>query len=109
MKEKSKGIYSVLRGEFLTDDSSVKNWRVIFFVVFLLLVMIWSAHSIQEKVVELERLKKLKKELRAEFIDTSTILMQMKLESNVRNKVKYMGLAPAKTPPQKIKVVYQKP
>jgi len=109
MKEKSKGIYSVLRGEFLTDDSSVKNWRVIFFVVFLLLVMIWSAHSIQEKVVELERLKKLKKELRAEFIDTSTILMQMKLESNVRNKVKYMGLVPAKTPPQKIKVVYQKP
>jgi len=104
-----KGIYSVLRGEFLTDDSSLKNWRVIFFVVFLLLVMIWSAHSVQEKVVELDSLKKMKKELRAEFIDTSTILMQMKLESNVRNKVSKMGLAPAKTPPQKIKVVYQKP
>jgi len=108
MKTKAKGIYSLLRGGFLTDESSVQNWRVIFFVVFLLLVMIWSAHSVQEKVVELDRLKKLKKELRAEYIDTSTILMKMKLESTIRKEVGSMGLAPAITPPQKIKVTHKK-
>ena len=108
MKGKTKGIYSVLRGGFLTDESSVQNWRIIFFVVFLLLVMIWSSHSVQEKVVELDSLKKLKKELRAEYIDTSTILMKMKLESAIRREVGVMGLSPAKTPPQKIKVTHHK-
>ena len=108
MKAKQKGIYSLLKGGFLTEESSVQNWRVIFFVVFLLLIMIWSAHSVQEKVVELDELKKLKKELRAEFIDTSTILMKMKLESTIRREVRFMGLAPAKKPPQKIKVTHYK-
>jgi len=67
-------------------------------------MMIWSAHSIQAKAVKVAELKKQKKELRAEYIDTSTILMRMRLESSVRSKVNKMGLAPAKTPPQKIKV-----
>ncbi len=106
MRKKSKGIYGLLKGSFLTDESSVQNWRVIFFVVFLLLIMIWSSHSVQEKLVQLDRLKKLKKELRAEYIDTSTILMKMKLESTVRSEVENMGLAPSQTPPQKIKVTH---
>lgn len=104
MAVKSKGIYDLLRGSFLTDESSLKNWRVILFVVMLFLVMISSAHSIQEKAVKIARLKKEKKELRAEYIDTSTILMRMRLESSVRRKVNEMGLAPAKIPPQKIRV-----
>ena len=104
MAVKSNGVYDLLRGSFLTDDSSLKNWKIILFVVFLLLMMIWSAHSVQAKAVKVARLKKQKKELRAEYIDTSTILMRMKLESSVRRKVGKMGLAPAKKPPQKIKV-----
>jgi len=108
MKNKSKGIYDVLKGGFLTGESSARNWKVIFFVVFLLLAMIWSAHSVQEKVVELDRLKKLKKELRAEYVDTSKILMKMKLESTIRRQVRDVGLAPAKTPPQKSKVTHFK-
>ncbi len=104
MAVKTKGVYDLLRGSFLTDDASLKNWRIILFVVLLLLMMIWSAHSIQAKAVKVAELKKEKKELRAEYIDTSTILMRMRLESSVRSKVNKMGLAPAKTPPQKIKV-----
>ena len=108
MKSKSKGVYGILKGGFLTGESSGRNWKVIFFVVFLLLAMIWSAHSVQAKVVELDRLKKLKKELRAEYVDTSTILMKMKLESTIRIQVGEIGLAPSKTPPQKIKVTHYK-
>jgi len=104
MAVKSKGVYDLLRGSFLTGDSSLKNWRIILFVVLLLLTMIWSAHSVQAKAVKVAQLKKQKKELRAEYIDTSTILMRMRLESSVRKKVNGVGLAPAKKPPQKIKV-----
>lgn len=104
MKERSKGFYDLLRGSFLTGDSSLKNWRMIIFVVVLLLIMIWSAHSIQAKAVYEARLRKEKRELRAEYIDTSTILMRMKLESSIRKKVHEIGLGAAKTPPKKIKV-----
>jgi hypothetical protein len=40
MSKAKKGVYSFLRGSFLTDESALKNWRIIIFVVFLLLIMI---------------------------------------------------------------------
>ncbi len=97
-------IYDVLRGGFLTDDSSVRNWKMLFFIVGLLLVMISVAHSADAKVVEISELNKEKRRLRAEYVDTSAILMRMKLESSIRTKLKGKGLAPAKKPPKKIKV-----
>lgn len=101
-------IYGFLRGSFLTDESSFKNWRVLIFVVLLLLLMIYSSHSADAKVVQIAELNKKKRELRAEDIDTSTELMRIKLESSIRDKVKSKGLSPAKRPPQKIKVTYNK-
>lgn len=103
-----KNIYSVLKGSFLTDDSSVKNWRIIIFIVSLLLIMIWSAHSADEKVVEIAELNKKKREIRAEYIDTNTALTRVRMESSIRRKVYKMGLAPAKNPPKKIKVTVEK-
>ena len=52
MAKKSRGVYDLLRGSFLTDDASLKNWRIILFVVSLFLMMIWSAHSVQAKAVK---------------------------------------------------------
>ncbi|MGG8497307.1 FtsL-like putative cell division protein [Tenacibaculum sp. TC6] len=104
MSKVRNSIYDVLRGGFLTDESSLKNWRMLIFVVLLLLVMISSAHSADAKVVKIAELNKEKRRLRAEYIDTSTILMRMKLESSIRAKVKNEGLNPAEKPPKKIKV-----
>ena len=61
--------------------------------------------SADKKVVKISELNKLKRELKAERIDTKTTLMQMKMESNVRQRAKKMGLEPAKTPPKRIKVI----
>ena len=101
-------MYTVfLRGSFLTDESAFKNWRIIIFVVVLLLVMISSSHKADKKVIEISNLNKLKRELRAEYVDTGTILMRMKMESSIREKAKSRGLEPSKTPPKKIKVTYK--
>ncbi len=105
MTENSEGIYDVLRRSFLTGDLAIKNWKVFVFVVGLLLVMIWSAHSIDEKVVKIAELNKIKRELRAEYVDTSTILMRMKLESTIQKEVVSSGLKPVQDSPQKIKVI----
>ncbi|MCT4699838.1 MULTISPECIES: FtsL-like putative cell division protein [Tenacibaculum] len=108
MSKVKEGIYGVLRGRFLTDDSSFNNWRILIFVVVLLLIMISSSHSLDAKVVKLAELNGKKRELRAEDFDTSTTLTKMRLESSVRKKVKDKGLFPAKKPPQKIKVTTKK-
>jgi hypothetical protein len=107
MSKIKKSVYGFLRGSFLTDESAFKNWRIIIFVVGLLLIMISSAHKSDQKVIKIAELNKLKRELRAEYIDIGTILMRMKMESNVREKAISRGLKPSETPPKKIKVTYK--
>jgi len=105
MSKVKKNVYDVLKGGFLTNESAFKNWRMIIFIVVLLLIMISSSHSADKKVVKISELNKLKRELKAEYVDTKTTLMQMKMESNIRQRAKKMGLEPSKTPPKRIKVI----
>ena len=107
MSKVKKSIYDVLRGRFLTDESAFKNWRMIIFIVALLLILISNAHSADKKVLEISELNKLKRELKAEYIDTHTTLKRMQMESNIRVKAKMMGLKPTQTPPKRIKVIQQ--
>lgn len=104
MSKVKKNIYDFLRGSFLTDESAFKNWRIIIYVVTLMLIMIYSAHSVEKKVIQIADLNQLKRELREEHHDTETTLMRIKMESNIREKVKKFGLVQAKTPPKKIKI-----
>ena len=66
--------------------------------------MISSAHNADKKVIKISDLNKKKRELRAEYVDTGTTLMQIKMESNIREAAKKRGLHPSETPPKKIKV-----
>lgn len=105
MSKVKKNIYEILKGGFLINDSAFKNWRMIFFIVALLLIMISSAHSSDKRVLQVSELNKLKRELRAEYIDTQTTLMRMKMESNIRQEAKKRGLQPSEIPPIRIRVV----
>ena len=107
MSKVKKGIYDFLRGSFLTDDSAFQNWRILIFVVALLLIIISSGHSADKKEIKISELNKRARELRAEYVDTGTILMRMKMESSIREKAKARGLKPSETPPKKIKVTYK--
>ncbi len=108
MSKVKRSVYDLLRGSFLTDASAFKNWRIIIFVVALLLFMISSAHNADRKVIRIAELNKKKRELRAEYVDTGTILMRMKMESNIRQKVKLRGIQPSQTSPQKIRIIRKK-
>lgn len=107
MSKVKKNIYQILKGGFLTNEGAFKNWRMILFIVGLLLIMISSAHSSDKKVIKIAELNKQQRELRAQYIDTKTKLMRMKMESNIRERAKELGLKPAKTPPQKIIVQHK--
>lgn len=104
MSKFKNSIYEVLKGNFLVKDDSFKNWRFILFIVGLMLLMIASSHSSDKKVMEIAQLNKKIKELRAEFVDTRSIAMKLKLESTIRDKVLELGLKPSQKPPQVIRV-----
>ncbi|MEN8703513.1 MAG: FtsL-like putative cell division protein [Polaribacter sp.] len=107
MLKVKRNIYDILRGSFLTDESAFNNWKVILFIVSLLLITITSAHNIDKKVIKIAELNKKKRELRAAYVDTGTMLMRMKMESSVRQNALKIGLKPSETPPKKIKVTYK--
>ncbi len=104
MSKIKKNIYNILKGNFLISDDALKNWKFLVFVVVLMLLMISSAHYADRQVLEIAKLNKEIKELKAEFVDTRSIAMKIKLESNIKNKVKELGLQPSENPPEIIKV-----
>jgi hypothetical protein len=107
MSKVKKSVYDFLRGSFLTDEFAFKNWKIILFVVALLLIMISSGHSAEKKVYKISELNKKKRELRAKSLDIETMLTRMEMESSIKEAVKSRGLKPSKTPPKKIKVTYK--
>jgi hypothetical protein len=102
MKEK---LFSVLRGRFLVNDNAFKNWRMIFFLSGLALVMIASSHSADRKVYRIAALNDQVKELRSEFVDLRARLMKIKMESAVVKKLKVRNFEIGQTPPEKIIVI----
>lgn len=62
----------------------------------------------EDKGFEIEQLNHELKELRTEFVETRSQLMQMKMESSISNKMEEIGIYPSEVPPQKIKVTKEK-
>lgn len=98
-------IYDVLKGGFLVNEDAFKNWRIIIFIVFLLLFMISSSHNADRKVMLISSMNSEMKMLKSLYIDSGTRLTRMKMESSVRENLKERGLASSKTPPTLIKVI----
>lgn len=94
-----------IKGETLLNEEAMKSWRMIFFIIILLIIMTRSGHLNDEKVLKIARLEKQEKELRAEYIAIRTKSMKLKLETTVIEKVKETGLHPAEKPAQVIREV----
>ncbi|MGB5942878.1 MAG: FtsL-like putative cell division protein [Leeuwenhoekiella sp.] len=97
-----KGIYHILKGQFLVSNDAVKNWRMILFLSILAIVMIASSHQADRKVMEIARLNLEVKELASEFKSNRLRVRRMEMESAVTRKVLERGLKPPLTPPNKI-------
>lgn len=102
-----KNIYDILKGKFLINEGSFKNWKFIIFLSVLALIMISSAHSADRKVHRLSKINNEVKELRSEFVDTRSKLMKKRMESRVISLAEKRGLKPSENPPHKIVITKQ--
>lgn len=97
-------VSGLLKGDFLTKRESTRNWKVIFTVLVMSIVMITCSHQIDEKVMKIAELQKRIKVLKAEYIDSATKVTRLRMESSIKGKVATEGLLPSDTPPVKIVV-----
>ncbi len=105
MSKIKQNIFKFLRGEFLLREDAFKNWRMVIFVIFLLMLMVRSGHITDEKVMKITKLNKQERELRAEYIALRSQSMKLKLESNVVAKVGDLGLSQSQEPAKIIREV----
>ncbi|UOK42721.1 MULTISPECIES: FtsL-like putative cell division protein [Flavobacterium] len=101
------GVYSLLKAKFLIDDDALKNWKFIVFLILLAMLMIGNAHSYEQKNYRITELTNEVKELRSEFVDRRSELMELKMESTISNQMEPHGIVPSSVPPKKIKVKEQ--
>ena len=97
--------FSILNIDFLINNDSLKNWRVILFVSLLALLIISSAHSAENKIFKIAKLNEQLNELKSEFIENRAYLMELKMETKITLKLEKSGISPATEPP--IKLVYK--
>jgi hypothetical protein len=100
------GVYSILKARFLINEeaNAAKNWRFIVFLILLAIIMIANTQRYEQKVFKIIALTGEVKELRSEFVDRRSELMQLRMESTVSEKMEVKQILPSSVPPIKIKV-----
>ena len=97
-----KRLLSLLKMEFLVNDESFRNWRMILYLSVLALIMIASGHRADRKIFVIAQLNDELKMLKSEFVEQRTNLMNLKMETKIIKELQPLGIGPAKTPPIKL-------
>ncbi len=95
-------IKDILKGKFLVEESAVSNWSLMVFLVVLALIMITSAHLMDNKVVTLEQQKEKLNEVKAKYALIQSRLIEMQLESELACQVEQDSLVALEDHPIKI-------
>ena len=95
-------INKIIFGNFLIEEGSFKNWKFIIFLFIMAVIMIFSSHSIDNKIISIADLKYEISVLESEFLDNRKRVMNLKMESNVRSFMKERKIKSSINPPKKI-------
>lgn len=94
----------LLGGEFLTNDTSLRQLPFLLFVMFLGIVYIANVYYAEANIRNISNLKNEIKELRFEYISTKSKLMQLSKQSELVKLLRKQGLKESTMPPYKIVV-----
>jgi hypothetical protein len=103
-KEKSLSLRDLIDGTILTRKAVLKQSRFILLLVLIAFISIANRNHAEKKVIELNRLQHDVKELRARWISTSSELVKVSRQSEVRQLVNSynLGLEENLDPPKKL-------
>jgi hypothetical protein len=103
-KEKSLSLRDLVDGNILTRKAVLKQSRFILLLVLIAFMSIANRNHAEKKVIELNHLQSEVKELRARWISTSSELVRISRQSEVRQLVNSydLGLEENLDPPKKL-------
>ena len=79
-------IIDIIAGKFLLEKTNLKSVRFILFIFFLAVVMIYSSHSVDRKIFNINKLNNEINIVENSYIETRKELMKSKMESSIRKK-----------------------
>lgn len=92
----------IILGKFLINDGSIKNWGYVLFLFTICLIMIYSSHSVDSKIIKISELKNEISVLQSNFISKRKKVMKLKMESNVSLVMSDRNIESSTIPPNKI-------
>jgi hypothetical protein len=92
----------IILGKFLINEGSIKNWGYVFFLFTICLIMIYSSHSVDSKIIKIGDLKNEISVIQSKFINKRKEVMILKMESNVSLVMDDRNIKSSTTPPKKI-------
>lgn len=104
-KKKNKSsisIKDILKGKFLVEEGSFRNWRFVFFLAVLAFFSISSSHWADKKVVEIRKIQRDVSDMKSEHSDLHKSVMQSKMESHVAERVFNDSIKKSKVQPYKL-------
>ncbi len=104
MSKNKISIIDILKGKFLVEDGASKSWCFVLFLAGLAIIMIYSIHLIEQKVVVGVELNKEVMGYKSEYTDLNKRLMRLKTESEVVKMAKKDGLKISQVQPYKLVV-----
>ena len=99
MKNKLK---QIVLGNFLIDEGSFRKWMYVIFLFSMCLIMIYSSHLVDSKIITISELKNETSILKSNFIEGRKKVMKLKMESNVTDVMFEKGIKSSTIPPKKI-------
>ena len=95
-------IIDIIAGKFLLEKTNLKSVRFILFIFVLAVVMIYSSHSVDRKIFNINKLNNEINIVENSYIETRKELMKSKMESSIRKKLVDKEIRPSLNPPLKI-------
>lgn len=95
---------SLLRGEFLADESTLRHLPFVIFLSLLGLVYISNAYYVERKVVAIQQISKRVKDMHTHYVSVKADLMYEMKQTEIAVDLAETGLKESVTPPKVLKV-----
>jgi hypothetical protein len=104
-KKSKKSLSHILGGGILADDFIVKQTKLVVMIGVLSLFFIANRYACQQKIIEIEDLKKQLTNVKYEYLDISTQLTTHSRQSQIEDMLKKreLNLSGSKMPPFELK------
>jgi len=92
----------IILGNFLIEKGSFKKWRFVTVLFVMAVIMIFSSHLVDKKIISIADIKYEISILESEFLENRKTVMRLRMESNVLSFMKLKKIKSSINPPNKI-------